>query len=224
MLLGPMRAVAPSVAAPSVAALPIDPVPSPAVEVRGRLEAFVALLGVWTQRINLVSAADRGAVWPRHVEDSLRLQALMPAGVERAIDLGSGAGFPGLVLAIATGVRFELVEADRRKAMFLQEAIRVTGAPARVHCARIEACGLEPAGLVTARALAALPALLGLAAPLLAPGGRMLLPKGVRAEAEVAEAERDWRFGLERHGTPPILVVTDPERRRGTPPPPGRRE
>lgn len=218
MLRGPMRPPVPSADARAAGVRPAAPPELPAgaplaPEVRARLEAFVALLGVWTQRINLVSAADRGAVWPRHVADSLRLVPLMPAGVARAIDLGSGAGFPGLVLAVATGVAFVLVESDRRKATFLGEAIRVTGAPASVHCGRIEGCGLPPAGLVTARALAPLGALLGLAAPLLSEGGVMLLPKGVRAEAEVAEAERDWCFGLERRGDPPVLVVRAPRRR-----------
>ena len=184
-------------------------------EAEPRLRAYAALMRRWTQRINLVSRGDEAQIWERHVLDSLRLAPFVPAGATRAIDLGSGAGLPGLVLAVATGIRFELVEADRRKAAFLQEAIRVTQAPATVRCARIEdALRLAPAGLITARALAPLPALLALATPLLAPGGTMLFPKGAKAAAEVAAARRDWRFGLRMVGTleSPILCITDPVR------------
>ncbi len=179
-----------------------------------RLRLYAGLLAEWTRRINLVSVADRGAIWPRHVADCLRLRALMPAGVERGIDLGSGAGLPGLVLAIATGVRFDLIESDQRKAAFLREAARLTGAPVRVHAARIEDADVLPAPLVTARALAPLPRLLGLAAPLLAPGGTMLFPKGARAAEELREARAGWSFGAEAAGPAdsPVLVVTDPVR------------
>jgi 16S rRNA (guanine527-N7)-methyltransferase len=182
--------------------------------VEARLRAYAALLARWTQRINLVSRADAGQIWERHVQDSLLLLPLIPAGVERAIDLGSGAGLPGLVLAVASGIHFDLVEADRRKAAFLQEAQRVTGADVTVHCARIEALSLAPALLVTARALAPLETLLGLAAPLLAPDGVGLFPKGARAEAEIEAARRIWRFELGRAGTAesPILVVSGLER------------
>ena len=188
----------------STSALPRD--------VRGRLQAYAGLLATWTRRINLVSAADRPAIWSRHVEDCLRLCALIPAGVERGIDLGSGAGLPGLVLAVATGIRFDLVEADRRKAAFLREAARLTGAPVRVHAQRIEGANLVPAPLVTARALAPLPRLLGLAAPFLAPGGTMLFPKGARAGQELEEARAVWTFDAAIAGPPdgPVLVITNP--------------
>ena len=96
----------------------------------------------------------------------------------RAIDLGSGAGFPGLILALATSSQFDLIEADQRKAAFLREAARVTGAPVRIHATRIESAGLAPAPLITARAVAPLSKLLALAAPLLAPGGHCLFLKG----------------------------------------------
>lgn len=180
------------------------------VEAEVRLRAFTALLLRWTQRINLISRSDQAHVWERHVLDSLRLVAFLPAGAERAIDLGSGAGLPGLVLAIATGVRFDLVEADRRKAAFLTEAAAMTGAPVTVHCARIEALALPPAPLVTARALAPLPVLLGLAAPLVEAGGVMLFPKGARADGEIEAARRDWRFDLDMLGgtASPILRIT----------------
>lgn len=178
------------------------------------LRAYAALLARWTQRINLVSRGDEGQIWERHVLDSLRLVPLIPAGTTRAIDLGSGAGLPGVPLAIATGIPFDLVESDRRKATFLLEAQRVTGAPVNVHCARIETLDLAPAPVVTARALAPLEALLGLAAPLLAPRGVAFFPKGARAAEEIEAAKRSWRFGLEIAGErqQPILVITEPRR------------
>jgi 16S rRNA (guanine527-N7)-methyltransferase len=183
-------------------------------DVETRLRAYAALLARWNRRINLIARGDEGQIWDRHVQDSLRLVPLIPPGIDRAIDLGSGAGLPGLVLAVATGIPFDLVEADRRKAAFLLEAQRVTGAAVRVHPARIEELKLPPAPLVTARALAPLPALLGLASPLLAPSGLCLFPKGQRVGEELEAARRDWRFGLERAGTSdsPILIVTRPER------------
>ena len=181
-------------------------------ETLDRLHAYAALLDKWTAAINLVSAADRAHFWTRHIEDSLRLIPLIPPGVARGIDLGSGAGLPGLVLAIATGIPFELVESDRRKAIFLQEAARITAAPVQVHAARIETLALAPAALVTARALAPLNILLGYAAPLLAPGGTALLPKGANAAAEVAQARQDWDMQVEEHASPGqpgvILAVT----------------
>ncbi len=162
-----------------------------------RLREFAALVAVWTPRINLVGAADLPVLWRRHVEDCLQLVSLLPPGLDRAIDLGAGAGFPGLVLAIATGIPFELIEADRRKAAFLAEAANRLGAPARIHACRIEAAALPPARLVTARALAPLPRLLALAAPLLAPGGVCLFPKGRTAAKELTEARRQWQMDVD---------------------------
>ena len=175
----------------------------------GRLRAYAALLHTWTQRINLVSAADRPHIWARHIEDSMRLLPLIPPGTPRITDLGSGAGLPGLVIAIASGIPADLVESDRRKCAFLAEAARVTGAPVHIHPTRIEAARLPPAPVVTARALAPLPALLALAAPLLAADGMMLFPKGARAAEEIAAAQDHYRFDLhtEGAGQSPILVI-----------------
>jgi 16S rRNA (guanine527-N7)-methyltransferase len=168
-------------------------------ETSRRLDVYAELLLRWNARINLISRTDAPHLRGRHIEDSLQLAALLPEGVTRAIDLGSGAGFPGLVLAITTGVHFDLVEADHRKAAFLREAIRATGASAQVHAQRIEGVGLAPAALVTARALAPLTILLGLAAPLLAPDGVCLFPKGENAEQELSEAASAWTMRCERH-------------------------
>lgn len=183
-------------------------------ETMRRLELYVILVRKWTKSVNLVSQGDHDALWPRHVLDSLRLLPLLPADATRAIDLGSGAGFPGLVLALASGIPFDLIEADRRKAAFLVEAQRVTGAPVQVHCARIEEVALSPAPLVTARALAPLATLLAYAHRLLLPGGTALFPKGARADEEIVAAEQQWRMQVARHDDPrnpgsTILAITE---------------
>ena len=193
--------------APALPGLPADTV--------ARLEAYVALLAKWTLSINLIAAADRAHLWPRHVLDSLRLLPLIPPDATRGIDLGSGAGLPGLVLSIAAGIPFDLIESDRRKAAFLMEAQRATGAPVQVHCLRIEAAALPPAPLLTARALAPLGALLGLAAPLLAPGGLALFPKGARAAEELAQARQHWTMDVRQVDDPAhpgscILAIANP--------------
>lgn len=183
-------------------------------ETAERLEQFVALLQKWTQSINLVSKGDRDLVWSRHILDSLRFIPLIPAGVSRGLDLGSGAGFPGLVAALATSIPFDLVEADQRKAAFLIEAQRVTGAPVQVHCTRIEELSLPRVPLITARALAPLATLMAHAHRLLAPGGTALFAKGARVEDEIAHAEKHWRMHIRRFDHPndsgsTILAVTD---------------
>jgi len=186
----------------------------PPQDVEQRLRILVGLIERWSPRIQLVSPGDLPLVWQRHVRDSLQLTPLMPKDLTRAVDIGSGAGFPGLVLAIATNVPFDLIESDRRKAAFLREAAHHTAAPVRIHAARAEVADAAPARLVTARALAPLDRLLGLAAPLLAPNGACLFPKGRGAEAEVAEARKTWHFHVEHHPshTSPegqILRITD---------------
>lgn len=164
-----------------------------------RLEAFVDLLQRWNTRINLVSRSDSAVLWERHVEDSLQLAPLIPDGTQRGIDLGSGAGFPGLILCIATGIPFHLIESDQRKAAFLREAARITQAPAQIHACRIETALIQPARVVTARALAPLPKLLALAAPFLATDGVCLFPKSEKADQEMAEASAAWTLQIERH-------------------------
>ncbi len=162
-----------------------------------RLRQFADLLLRWNPTLNLIAAGDASVVWDRHIADSLQLAKLMPPAIERAVDLGSGGGFPGLVLAIATGVRFDLIESDRRKASFLRTAILETGAPATVHNARIEDASVAPAPLVTARALAPLPRLLTLAARFLTPDGTCLFLKGAKVAEERAAAERTWTMAVE---------------------------
>lgn len=171
------------------------------------LETFLQCLEVWSRKTNLVSATDRGRLWQRHVLDSLQLIAHARDAGPRWIDLGAGAGFPGLVAAIARSESdVTLVEANRKKAAFLGAAIAQTGARATVRPERAEALAPMAHDVVSARALAPLPTLLGLAAPFFGADTLGLFPKGREAEAEIEAARREWRFDVVR--TP---SETDPE-------------
>ncbi len=165
---------------------------------RARLDRFAALLLRWNARINLISRADEAAVWSRHILDSAQLLPLLPPSPGTLIDLGSGAGFPGMVLAVLTSWTVHLVEADQRKAAFLREAARNVEADVTIHAVRAEDLRIGPADLVTARALAPLASLLSLAAPLLVPGGICLFPKGRSADSELTAASAKWHMQLER--------------------------
>jgi 16S rRNA (guanine527-N7)-methyltransferase len=167
-------------------------------ETAEKLATYVDLLLRWTRTINLISPHDVEDVWQRHVLDCLQLAAHIPNGVSHAIDLGSGAGLPGLVLALATGRTFHLIEADRRKAAFLREAARKTGAPVVLHPIRIEVADPPPAPLVTARAVAPLPTLLTWAHPFLQPGGICLFLKGRTVEDELTTARAGWHMRVSR--------------------------
>ncbi len=160
-----------------------------------RLEILLALLARWQRRINLVGATSLADPWRRHILDSAQLFRHLPGPDIRLLDLGSGAGFPGLVLAIMGVGEVHLVESDRRKAAFLREAARETGTEGvRVHVARIEDMAPLPVDVVTARALAPLPRLLALAEPFLGPATIALFLKGRNLEAELTAARRHWRM------------------------------
>lgn len=164
-----------------------------------RLRDYLALLRRWNARINLVADAPEEEQWQRHILDSLQLVPLLPDPGEPIIDIGSGAGLPGLVLAAATGREMHLVESDRRKSAFMLEAARALGLDkVHIHPVRIESASLLPAAVVTARALAPLSSLLVHAHRLLAPGGAAIFPKGRGAEAELTTALADWTMQIER--------------------------
>jgi 16S rRNA (guanine527-N7)-methyltransferase len=169
-------------------------------ETLARLDAFVATLLDWQQRINLIAPSTEPTLWTRHIADSLQLLPLAPQA-RIWIDLGSGAGFPGVIVACALaetpGAHVHLVESVGKKAAFLRAAVEATGAPATVHAMRAEDFAKNaPAGIdvVTARALAPLPRLLALANPLLKRGALGLFPKGQDVEAELTEAAKCWRL------------------------------
>ncbi|MBL7237927.1 16S rRNA (guanine(527)-N(7))-methyltransferase RsmG [Novacetimonas hansenii] len=166
-------------------------------ETRDRLTAYADLLVRWNARINLVSRPDLAQLWPRHIADSLQLAALIPQGA-RVVDMGSGGGFPGLVIAMATDAHVTLIESDQRKAAFLREASRVAGVRTRVIAARIEAAEAGPADIVTARALAPLPQLLQWGVRFLDKEGFCLFLKGKNADEELNAANADWRMAVTR--------------------------
>ncbi len=168
----------------------------------GRLDKLVR---TWNRRINLIGPATAGDIWDRHIVDSAQLVPLAPAA-RRWVDLGSGAGFPGLVVAILhaedVGFRVHLVESNAKKAAFLSAATAELQLPAEVHRCRIEAAfkTVGPADVVSARALAPLPKLLELAEPWLkVPGCKGLFHKGRDFVGEVERARDEWRFDLIEH-------------------------
>jgi 16S rRNA (guanine(527)-N(7))-methyltransferase RsmG len=167
-------------------------------ETEARLREYLRLLLAWNARINLIAPATEALAWERHVMDSWQLLPLLP---ERGVlvDLGSGGGLPGLVLAIGRAEETHLVESDRRKCAFLMEAARALGLlHVRVHAQRIEAARVPKAAVVTARALAPLPVLLGQAHGILGPEGVAVFPKGRTAEDELTAVASHWFMRVER--------------------------
>jgi len=192
-------------------ALTLTPVSRETLE---RLDRFVALLLEWQQRINLIAPSTEPKIWTRHVADSLQLLPLAPDARIWA-DLGSGGGFPGLVIACALadtpGAQVHLVESTGKKAAFLREAAKCTGTPVTVYAMRVEDFAKAPPGpieVVTARALAPLAKLLTLANPLLKSGTFALFPKGQDVEAELTEAAKCWKIQASL-----ALSRTDPKAR-----------
>ena len=191
-----------ALAADRARALELTPVSH---ETAARLDQLVELLLEWQQKTNLIAASTVPVIWTRHIADSLQLLEHAPEA-RTWIDLGSGAGFPGLVLACALadqpGASIHLVESVGKKATFLREAARLIGAPATVHGVRIEDFvknfDVRP-DAITARALAPLEQLLALAYPLSKTGAQSLFPKGQDVESELTKAAKYWKFE-------PILV------------------
>ncbi len=177
-------------------------------ETLAALENYVALLLRWNRTINLISRGDETQVWDRHIADSLALVDFLPDQFSHAIDIGSGGGLPGVVLAIVTARPFHLIESDQRKAAFLREAARELVLPITVHATRVEAAHPPPAPVITARAVAPLAILLAWATPHLAPGGICLFPKGRTANDELTAARLEWQMDVVATPSP-----TDPSAR-----------
>lgn len=181
-------------------------------ETLSRLVQLEALLNRWNPRINLVARSTLSAFWSRHVLDSWQLVPLVPGGAASWIDLGSGGGFPGLVVAACHGARVTLIESDARKCAFLREAARTMGLEITVVNRRIETVTDLQADIVSARALAPLPPLLELAAPFMRDNSLGLFLKGQDVESELTAATKCWKFSWERHeslsdGAGAILLV-----------------
>jgi 16S rRNA (guanine527-N7)-methyltransferase len=192
------------IAADRAAALALTPVSR---ETEMRLDHFVDLLLTWQAKTNLVASSTLPTLWTRHVSDSLQLLALAPAA-KIWVDLGSGGGFPGMILACALaeapGAVVHLVERNAKKAAFLREALRLTGAAGTVHLADIEDTVDSVAGpidCVTARAVAPLHQLIGFAEPLVKRGAKTLFLKGQDVEVELTEATKYWNIKPHLHSS-----------------------
>ena len=192
-------------------------------ETAARLDRFVALLLETQRHTNLVGSGALPELWTRHVADSLQLLALAP-DARVWLDLGSGGGFPGLVIACALadqpGRAVHLVESNGKKAAFLRQVIRALSLPAEVHEQRIESLNDIAADVITARAVAPLAKLLGYVAPLLKTGGKALLLKGQDVERELTDAAKYWTIEAEftpsrTHPAGRIVVVRALQRRAG---------
>jgi 16S rRNA (guanine527-N7)-methyltransferase len=172
-------------------------------ETFSRLKALEGLILKWAKSHNLIASSTVPLLWTRHIADSLQLLPLAPSATAW-VDLGSGGGFPGLVLACAlaekVGARIDLIESNAKKSAFLREAIRVLRIPGFVHNARIEYIAERwelPIDVVTARALAPLPKLLEYAHPFLEKGAQALFLKGQDVDAELTEAAKYWNVGAD---------------------------
>jgi 16S rRNA (guanine527-N7)-methyltransferase len=167
-----------------------------------RLRRYAETLAKWQKSINLVSPDSLKDVWRRHMLDSAQLRSFLPSWVQSLADMGSGAGFPGLVLAIRGVPNVHLIESDARKCVFLSEAARAAGlTPGEnpvIHKARLEDVRDLRVDVVTARACAPLRQLLDYAEPFLRSDSICLFLKGGRVEEELTQAEKTWRMGVER--------------------------
>lgn len=188
-----------------------------------RLETYVSLLLTWQARINLIGPSTRDDIWQRHIADALQLLPLLPDGTQTLADLGSGAGLPGLILAIARPIEAHLFESNLKKSAFLREAARQTQVLAQVHSLRIEQAAplarTIKAQALTARALAPLPTLLDYAAPFLENGAIGYFHKGQDVDAELTDATKSWKLQVEKHPSMTdsrgvILVVKEAHRVR----------
>ncbi len=180
-------------------------------ETMDRLKALESLLAKWNPAINLVAKSTVHQSWTRHILDSAQIFNLAPPTARHWVDLGSGGGFPGLVIAaLAADLRPHLavtmIESDQRKATFLRQASHDLGLSPTILAQRIELTDPQKADVVSARALAQLPALLEFTRQHLAPGGLALFLKGATWREEVELARKDWHFDITPH-----LSVTDPQ-------------
>ncbi len=163
-----------------------------------RLNAYAVTLVQWQKRLNLVGPSTLQDPWRRHFLDSAQLAHLLPHGEGVVVDMGSGAGFPGMVLSIMEDRPVRLIDSNGRKCGFLRHVAGLTRAPVMVETGRLEDQPRGCADVVVARALAPLDKLLNMAHPLLAEGGRGLFLKGQRVDAELTESRKRWKMSVSR--------------------------
>ena len=171
------------------------------------LRIYVELLIKWQKRINLIGPSTVGDIWQRHIADALEISQIIPSDAKTIVDLGSGAGIPGLVFSIAFGEDrdffMHLVESNGKKAAFLREAIRLTGAKAKVHHKRVEEvaadCGTIGIDAVLARAVAPLGELLNMAEPFIESGATGYFHKGQDVDTELTAATKCWIINATKH-------------------------
>lgn len=189
-------------------------------ETLDRLDRVITALGEWRMRSNLIGPKEWPQIWTRHVGDSFQLLDHIPE-TARVVDLGSGAGFPGLIIAAARPVgHVTMIESVGKKCAFLRAAIEAAGLSASVHQGRVEQAPEIKADIVTARAFAPLPELLDYAAPWLCNGATGLFPKGERWKEELTLAQQRWIFAYQAipsrsGGSGVILNVREAARRHG---------
>ena len=163
-----------------------------------RLVQYLDLLRKWQARINLVGASTLDDPWRRHLLDAAQLLPHLSLGVGPVVDMGAGAGIPGLILAACGVADVSLIESNARKGVFLREAARLMAVDVTVHAARVESVSLpRPAAVVTARALAPLTDMLGLATRFAGPGTRCLFLKGQDVVIELTEARKSWNMSVQ---------------------------
>jgi 16S rRNA (guanine527-N7)-methyltransferase len=167
-------------------------------ETLDRLRAYADLLVKWNPKINLVGPSTIPELWWRHMFDSAQLRDSIPSTARVAVDLGSGAGFPGLVLAIMTGLETHLIESDVRKVAFLRESARATKTTVTIHQQRIESVDSFKADVVTARACAPLSQLLEWAIPFMGSEAVGVFPKGQNVGSELTEAHKIWTMNVDQ--------------------------
>lgn len=175
-------------------------------ETLSRLESFCEIVMKWTPAVNLIAKSTVPDIWNRHILDSAQLFSLTPPQTRRWLDLGSGAGFPGLVIAILSKEHrpelvVTLVEADKRKAVFLAEAARMIGVAVTIDSARAESLQPKAADVVSARALASLDVLCRHAQRHLHTDGLAVFSKGSSAGLEIDAARQNWKFSLDVHAS-----------------------
>ena len=188
-------------------------------ETIARLKVYEESLKDWQTKMNLVSSSSLGNAWQRHFEDSVQLLDLLPSGARTLYDFGTGAGFPGMVLAIMAQeqlpeLKVTLVESTAKKTLYLKHVAELTGAKVTIINDRIE--NLKPAkvDVITSRALASLDKLLNYSKPLCRPDTVLIFPKGQSHQAEIAEAKKNWSFDIEIYASRSsnegaILLITN---------------